>query len=359
LKFVTTTVTSPWWVVGTAEHRSGWRLQFARVAAVSAVVVSYADPEATARAVASLRAQTVPPAQIVVVENHPGRRVGELEGATAVCPGANLGYTGGANLGARQADGEWLLLLNPDAVADPDCVEQLMAAADEQTGVVGAQVLLPDGRVNAGDNPLHVTGISWSGRYLEPAEDGPRRSVAVASGAALLVRRAAWEAIGGLTESFFLYHDDVDLAWRVRLAGWDVRFQPRARVRHDYTFDTSAEKWFWLERNRTWTVLCNYEARTLALLAPVLVAAEGAVLARALSDGWWRQKLRAWAAVLRCAPAIARRRRAVQAARRVGDAEIVGRMTGLFATRLAQPGLAGRLGPVIERYRRWVLRRIS
>jgi GT2 family glycosyltransferase len=329
------------------------------VVAVSAVVVSYADPDATARAVASLRAQTVAPAQIVVVENHPTRRVGDLEGTTVVSPGANLGYTGGANLGARHSGGDWLVLLNPDAVAEPDCVEQLMAAADEQTGIVGAQVLLPDGRVNAGDNPLHVTGISWSGRYLEPAENGPPRSVAVASGAALLVRRAAWEAIGGLAEPFFLYHDDVDLAWRMRLAGWDVRFQPQARVCHDYAFDKSAEKWFWLERNRAWSVLCNYDARTLALLAPVLVAAEGAVLARALSEGWWRQKLRAWGAVLRHGPAIARRRRTVQGERRVSDAEIVGRMAGTFATPLTRAGLAGRLGPVIERYRRWVLRRIS
>jgi GT2 family glycosyltransferase len=329
------------------------------VAAVSAIVVSYADPEATGRAVASLRAQTLAPTQIVVVDNHPDGRVGVVAGATVVRPGANLGYSAGANLGAQRANGDWLLLLNPDVVTEPDCVELLLAAADERTGIVGAQVLLPDGRVNAGDNPLHVTGISWSGRYLESAEDGRPRSVAVASGAALLVRRSAWDAVGGLSEPFFLYHDDVDLAWRVRLAGWDVRFQPRARVRHEYAFDKGAEKWFWLERNRAWTVLCNYDGRTLALMAPVLVAAEGAVLARALAEGWWREKFRAWAAVLRATLAIARRRRAVQATRRVGDAEIVGHMTGLFATELAQPGLAGRLGPVIEHYRRWVLRRID
>jgi GT2 family glycosyltransferase len=329
------------------------------VTGVSALVVSYADRAATARAVASLHGQTLPPREVLVVDNHPDGQLEQLEAAIILRPGANLGYAAGANLGAREAGGDWLLLLNPDAVAEPDCLERLLDAADEQTGIVGAQVLLGDGRVNAGDNPLHVTGISWSGRYLEPAEDGPPRSVAVASGAALLVRRTAWETVGGLAEPFFLYHDDVDLAWRMRIAGWDVRFQPRAHVHHDYAFDKGAQKWFWLERNRTWTVLCNYRAPTLAMFGPVLVGAEVAIFARALAEGWWRQKLRAWAAVVFAAPAIVRRRRSVQSQRRVGDAAIVARMTGRFATPLAEPGIAGRIGPIIERYRQWVLRRID
>ncbi|HEX7297886.1 MAG TPA: glycosyltransferase family 2 protein [Solirubrobacteraceae bacterium] len=326
---------------------------------VSAVIVSYADLGATSRAVATLRAQTVAPTRIIVVDNDPASELVALEGASVVRPGRNLGYAGGANLGASRAGGEWLLLLNPDAVADRHCIERLLEAADDRTGIVGAQILLPDGRVNAGDNPLHFTGVSWSGRYMEPAEDGPPRSVAVASGAALLVRRAAWDAVGGLAEPFFLYHDDVDLSWRVRLAGWDVRFAPRARVRHDYDFDKGAQKWYWLERNRAWTVLCNYDRRTLALLAPMLAASEAAVLARSVAQGWWAQKLRAWAAVLRAAPAIADRRRAVQATRRVGDAEIMRRMTGAFATPLASPGLAGRLGPLLDLYRRWLVRRLD
>jgi len=325
---------------------------------VSAVVVSYADPQATARAVGGLRAQSVPAREIVVVDNRPERVVGEIDGARVVHPRANLGYAGGANLGARQTGGEWLLLLNPDTVPEPDCIERLLEAADARTAIVGAQVLLPDGRINAGDNPVHVTGISWSGHYLEAAEDGPARSVAAVSGAALLVRRSVWDELGGLAEPFFLYVDDVDLAWRARLAGWDVRFQPRARVRHDYDFDKGREKWFYLERNRAIAVLTNYAGPTLLALAPLLIGGELVVLARALREGWWREKLRALAAVARHAPAILRRRRAVQALRRVDDREILRHMTGTFATPLAEPGLAGRLGPLMDRYRRWLLCRV-
>jgi GT2 family glycosyltransferase len=334
-------------------------IEFRPVPDVSAVIVSYADPEATAAAVESLSAQTVRPAEIVVVDNDPAGRVPALPGATVAHTGANLGYTAGANFGVARTRSDWLLLLNPDAVAEVDCIERLLEAADDTTGIVGAQVLLADGRVNAGDNPLHLTGISWSGRYGEPAESGPPRSVAVASGAALLVRRHAWDAVGGLADHFFMYHDDVDLAWRARLAGWDVRLAPNARVRHDYDFDKGREKWFLLERNRAITVLCNYDRRTMMLLAPLLLGAEAAVLVRALREGWAREKLRAWWAVLRERRYIARRRSEVQAIRAVHDVEILRQMTGTFDTPLAAPGVAGRLGRGMERYRILLLRHLG
>jgi GT2 family glycosyltransferase len=343
---------------GTARHRSNRPvtsgLEFAAVARVSAIIVSYADPDATRAAVASLRAQTRPPDQVIVVDNHPDRPVRDVD-AELVHPDGNLGYAGGVRAGVGRSEGDWLLLLNPDAVADPDCLARMLEAGGDDVGVVGAQVLQPDGRVNAGDNPLHVTGVSWSGRYLEAPETGPPRPAAVVSGAAQLVRRALWDEIGGMADRYFLYHEEVDLCWRARLAGWEVRFQPRARVVHDYAFDKGAEKWFWLERNRAWTVLCAYGAPALALVAPVLVAGEAAIVARALREGWEPEKRRAYASVWRERRELRARRRAVQATRRTGDAAIVARMTGRMDTSLVDGGLAERIGPLLDAYRRGVV----
>jgi N-acetylglucosaminyl-diphospho-decaprenol L-rhamnosyltransferase len=114
-----------------------------------------------------------------------------------------------------------------------------------------------------------------------------------------------------------MYGEDLDLSLRLRLAGWGVGIAPAARVAHDYEFTKGDYKWFYLERNRWWTLVGDYPARLLALLAPGLLAFEVALLGAAWRGGWLRAKLRAQAAVLRALPAMLRRRRAVQATRRI------------------------------------------
>jgi GT2 family glycosyltransferase len=325
---------------------------------VRAVIVSYADAAATASAARSLQQQTVRPAEIVVVNNLPGADLAALpEGVKLIEPATNLGYPGGANLGAAGAQTDWIFFLNPDAVAQPDCLERLLeAGADERVGAVGAQVLLPSGLVNAGDNPLHLNGVSWAGRYGEAVESGGPRDAAVVSGAATLVRTDAWNALGGMNAEYFLYHDDVELSLRLWISGWRVVFQPLALIEHDYEFEKGNEKWFYLERNRAWTVLSVCDTQTLLLLTPLLLATELAVFARAVGGGWWKEKLRAWAAVVASLTAISRRRGSVQAQRQVPDLAWLKLTTGEFETALADSGAASALGPAMGAYRRAVVR---
>jgi len=324
---------------------------------VAVVIVSYADAEATAAAVASAHAQTVPPGEVVVVDNHPTHPTLALDlPATVLTPDDNLGFAGGAALGASVTTADWVLFLNPDAVAAPDCIGELLAAADERTGLVGAQILLPDGRINAGDNPVHLTGIAWSGGYLEPRETGPPRGAASVSGAAMLARRAALDAVGGFSERYFLYHEDVDLSWRLRLAGWDVVFQPAATVMHSYEFDKGTRKWFYLERNRAWTVLTCYSMRSLVLLAPLLLASEIAIARKARREGWWPEKREAWGEVWREREALRHQRRAVQASRRVSDAVILSRMAATINTALIGESRSELSDSVLAGYKRALLR---
>jgi GT2 family glycosyltransferase len=329
---------------------------------VSVVIVSWRYPSATiSRTVAELWAQSLAPHEVIVADNEPEAPVAtalEREGARArtLRSGANVGYAAACNAAAEVAIGDWLFFLNPDAEPAFDCLQQLLQAADERTAIVGAQVLMPDGeRTNAGDNPLHVCGMSWSGRYLEPREDGPPRDVAVASGAALLVRKRDFDALGRYQPGYFAYHDDVDLAWRARLAGRRVRFAPRATVRHDYEFEKGDYKWFLLERNRTWTVLTCYSGAALVLLAPLLAAAEAMVVLTAIRGGWWRQKLRAWHAVWRERDELRRWRTGVQAQRRVPDSQLMGAMTGAFRTPLSPSPAVEALAPVLEAWRKAVI----
>jgi GT2 family glycosyltransferase len=296
--------------------------------AISAVVVCYQTPAEQVRAaIETLLEQSRPPLEIVVVDNDPAARLAPLldaPGVRTVAAGRNLGYGGAVNLVAPALRGEYIVCLNPDATAAPDCLERLAAVvdADAEVAIAGAQVLLADGITrNAGANPLHPTGISPSGGYGEQREHGPPRDVAVVSGACALMRRGAFLELGGFTEELFLYYEDTDLCWRARIAGHRVLYCPEAVALHDYDFGGAGRKWLLLERNRLESVLTNYELRTLLVLAPLLLAAEAGLLAVAAAGGWLRWKLRAYAALR--PGSVSRRRRAVQRTRRCADAELL------------------------------------
>jgi GT2 family glycosyltransferase len=299
---------------------------------ISAVIVHYdSKPEEIRLAVDGLLAQTRPPTEILIVDNGAGGWLAEAlrEYApivTTIVPGSNLGYAAGVNLAAARASGDYLLCLNPDAQAEADCLAQLAAVADgdAQIAIVGAQILLEDGVThNAGANPLHPSGISPSGGYGEPREQGEPRDVAVVSGACCLIRRAILTSLGGFVEELFVYYDDVDLAWRARIAGMRVVYCPAAAVRHSYEFARRSRKWFYLERNRLFSVLANYEAKTLILLAPLLMATEIGLIVVAARSGWLSQKLQSYGSLFALRRRLLAQRRAVGRSRRRADVEIL------------------------------------
>ena len=166
----------------------------------------------------------------------------------------NLGFAGGASAGARRTTAPLLLFLNPDSTPEPGCIDALRACAAGRPrwGAWQALVLQPDGTVNSAGNPVHFLGFAWAGQHGAPADaiGNEPHVVASASGAALTVRREAWDGVGGFDERYFMYGEDVDLSLRLRLAGWRVGLAPAARVVHDYAFAKGDYKWFHLERNR-------------------------------------------------------------------------------------------------------------
>jgi GT2 family glycosyltransferase len=332
-------------------------------ATITAIVVSFADPVACVRAVRSLVDQSLAPVEVLVVDNDPGGMTAQalavdcaLERVRTVHPGVNLGYTGAVNLAAREAGGEWLFLLNPDATAREDCLGELLEAVDgTDVAVVGAQVLLPDGRINAGENPINIAGVSWSGGYGRPREHGPARDTVAVSGAALMVRREVFLELGGLCPYFFMYVDDIDLAWRVWLSGRRVRYCPEAVVVHDYEFDKGPHKWFYLERNRAWALVSNLRLSTLMLLGPLLLITEAYIVVRAVSEGWLEEKARAWTSLVAHTPRLIAWRRTVQMTRNVSDYGILSRFSASVETPLIDAHLPHWVDRFLECYRRAVL----
>jgi GT2 family glycosyltransferase len=331
------------------------------LARLSVVVVPRNSREAVGRSLSPLTGQLRDDDELIVVDN--ASADGTADGvrelaprAVVVEPGENLGFAAGSNLGAGRATGELLLFLNPDAVVTPgfrDAIERPLA---EDRGWAAWMGLVTEqgGRViNTEGGVVHFTGIAWAGGVGSEvdyaAERGQAAEVGFASGACLAVPRAGWKRAGGFAGDFFLYHEDVELSLRLRLAGGRIGIERAAAVDHEYEFEKGPAKWRYVERNRWATILRTYPALLLALVAPALAATELALVPIAVAGGWGGEKLHAWAELARRLPGLLRERRAIQARRAVTAGEFAAALTA----ELDSPylGRVGRFAPL-----RWALR---
>jgi N-acetylglucosaminyl-diphospho-decaprenol L-rhamnosyltransferase len=313
---------------------------------LSVLIVAYESRDDLSKTLPALLRELGDGDELIVVDNKPGDGSVELvrelaPQARVVSPGRNTGFAGGVNAGAEAAQGDLLVLLNPDAVPQPDWGEAIRKPWQGERGWAAWQALVADGEmrtINSAGNPIHFTGIVWAGGHGQPlSESPPPGEVPAASGACLAVRMDEWRRAGGFPADFFMYHEDVDLSVRLRMAAGTVGIEPTAVVAHDYDFNASAEKWRWLERNRLAFLVRTYPASLLALLAPALLATELALLPVAAAGGWGRQKLQANREFLRWLPRLLRERRALQRQRTISAAEFAAALTPDLDSDLISP----------------------
>ena len=260
---------------------------------LSVVIVTHDHREAVRGALPALTAQLDDGDELIVVDNDSSDgtadAVRELApDAIVIDAGANLGFAAGCNRGASTASGELLCFLNPDAVPAPGFREAIERPLADGRGWAAWQGLVTaeGGRVvNTRGGVVHFTGIAWAGGAGEPLDPGtgrrghePGGEPGFVSGACLAIPRRRFERTGASRSEFFLYHEDVDLSLRLRLAGQRLGVEPAARVEHAYEFAKGPAKWRQLERNRWATLIRTYPAALLALLAPALVATELALV---------------------------------------------------------------------------------
>lgn len=250
----------------------------------------------------------------------------------------NLGFGGGNNLGARHATGKYLAFLNPDTLVAPGWLESLIAAMEQDAsiGLATSRIMLLGDRdhINTCGNDVHYTGLTLcrgmghSGDSLADVEE-----VGAASGAAFVMRRELFEALGGFDDSFFLYMEDTDLSIRVRLTGQRCIYVPDSVVFHEYTLRFGPQKVFYQERNRYVMLLKGLEWRTLVALTPALVLAEAVTWGFVLLKHPHRvtSKLRAYGWIVRHWPEIMSQRRLVQSMRQVSDRSLLSSCTHRLA----------------------------
>jgi hypothetical protein len=243
----------------------------------------------------------------------------------------NLGYAGAVNLGQREARGTYLAVLNMDVVVAPGWLEPLVGflEATPDAGVACPLILLDSdpARINAAGQDLNKTGLGFNRRLGKPREHAGAVPFEVAGlhGAAFVIRKELLERLGGWDESGFLYFEDVELSWLLRIAGAGIWCVPRSTVTHDYHLSMFPQKLFLLERNRWKMLLSDLSGRTRLALSPLLALTELMMWGYCLLRGpeFVRAKRRSYAWARANHAAIARRRKQVDSVRRRSDREVL------------------------------------
>lgn len=224
---------------------------------VSIVVVSYNTRDLTVACLDSILAETRTTAfEVLVIDNASSDRSAaairaHALGRNLICTGENLGFAGANNLAARQARGDFILLLNPDTVIGGGAIDRLVdfARARPEGGIWGGRTVFADGTLNPSScwgrmTPWNLicrasglTGVFPRFTVFNgEAYGGWRRDrvadVDIVSGCFLLIRRALWEQLGGFDPAFFMYGEEADLCLRARAIGARPMITPDATIVH-------------------------------------------------------------------------------------------------------------------------------
>jgi GT2 family glycosyltransferase len=301
------------------------------VARVSILIIAYKSGAHLPRLFDCLDAQTCQDFETILVDN--ASPEGLRPDAATVARASrflqnqtNIGFAIANNEAAKQATGDWLAFLNPDAFPESHWLARLLEATERYRDVTafGSTQLLDENPLildGAGD-VYHGAGIPFRGGYLRPLPDDLADGEAFAPCAAAALWRAdVFARLGGFEESYFCYCEDVDLGFRHRLSGGRVVQVARAQVRHIGAASSSRLSDFGVyhgTRNRLWTfvrcmpaplfwlLLLPHIAATLLLWGHTTWRGAGAAYGRGLRDGC-TDLARVW-----------RQRRVIQQRRRVG-----------------------------------------
>ncbi len=305
---------------------------------ISIVIVYWNSAQYLPRCLDCLTQQTFQDFEVILIDNGSSDKMSDdLEQKYSALNlrlerlASNLGFAKANNMGARMARGTWLALLNTDAFPNPDWLETLLQTArrsPEFSFFSSRQIQFdqPDILDGSGDE-YHISGLAWRRFYNYPARDYglSEEEVFSACAAAAIYNREDFLRVGGFDEDFFSYFEDVDLSFRLRLAGGRCLYVPRAVVHHVGSASSGKTSNFVIyygHRNLVWTFFKNMPGPLFWLYLPLhvlmnflfivsfLLKKRGTSILRAKVDAFYRL------------PAIIRKRRQIQSSRKIAIREI-------------------------------------
>ncbi|MEE2887978.1 MAG: glycosyltransferase family 2 protein [Planctomycetota bacterium] len=352
---------------------------------VEVLVVGYNCKRIITPALESIAAQDYPSFKCTLVDNASSDGTGDFVRANfpdvhVIDSPENLGFAGGNNLVLEHSDAKYVVLFNQDAIARPDFLRELVRVAERDSSVaaVGGKMLMLRCPTifNSTGVVMNEGGFAVDRQIGEKDEDPTPvpESVFGVCGGAKLLRSSTIREVGGFDETFFMYSEDVDLCWRMRLAGKQVMYAPLAVVHHDWfgDLDDNAEQTkesqeafnaktlrrrSLCERNRMQCILKNLEWGHLLQVLNQLRKYDRLRCRwadEAIARGENREYLnmvkqairRAWTWNLRRAFSLWKRRRTIQRSRVVSDSQL----SGFVDAGVTEPAHIGDLEVIHDRH---------
>jgi GT2 family glycosyltransferase len=256
---------------------------------ISVVIPNFNGKQYLDRCLSALIMQTYRDFEVIVVDNCSTDRSTEylsenFPWAKIIRNKENLGFAGGTNVGIKEAKGDYILTLNNDTWIGKNFVANILEPMSEKcVGMCASKMLFPDDRINSAGICISRSGAAWDRGMFEPDKgqyDQCEEVFGPCAGAALY-RKAMLMEIGLFDEDFFLYMEDVDLAFRGRLAGWKCIYVPKAVAYHHHggTAGVGSDlSVYYGNRNIIWYVIKNFPTGILFTSLPFILARNIAVI---------------------------------------------------------------------------------
>lgn len=304
-----------------------------QTADVAVIVVAYNDRRALASCAAVLVADPTP-RNIIVVDNASDDGTPSIledlassdERILVQANHENVGYAAAVSAAARLAGTTYLAILNADTLPSVGWLDPQIAYLQENAEVAATcptLALKGTDLLNAAGQDIHVTGLGFNRFLHRRIVEGGTAPLLIPGlqGTAFVIRRSVLEAMGGWYSGGFLYHEDVELSWTIRLMGHEIAYVPTPRVEHDYALTMSPEKLFLLERNRWEMLLANTRPMTRLTLSPLLLWSELMMWSYCLMGGpkMLRSKGRTYASIRHRRAVVHERQARIDTLRRVSD----------------------------------------
>ena len=310
---------------------------------VSVIVVNWNGCELLDGCLSPLFSQTHNNFEIILVDN--GSSDGSVEyvkrrfpQATLVELKQNRGFTGGNLAGLEVATGQFVTLVNNDTRVDEALLEKLLRPmlVDETVGICASKLIIEGtNRIDSVGDGMTTAGVGFNrGHQTKRNGYSSLEPVFAACAAGALYRRKMIDEIGFLDDDFFLYDEDVDLSFRAQLAGWKCVYVPDAIIHHKGNATAvrlSDTHVYYHTRNLEFVWIKNMPTGLMLRFAHHKVIQEiGSFCYLCLRHGKWRPYLRAKIDAVKMFPRMWKKRRAIQAKRRVSNAHLRSLMTSMF-----------------------------